>query len=397
MNLKKIRIIYLKEMKDTLRDRRTLISMLLVPIFLFPVLIFGMTSLTMKMAKKTAERVSPIAVIGEEEAPVLFSLLKENRSFTIVSQEDFRLALKEKEIAAAIEFSKGFEEKINAGESAQAQIYYDAAEIRSDMTSDKLVNILDAYQESVVTQRLKIKNVDKSLLHPVEIQKENLAPKEKMGGYFLSMFLPYLIMIMALTGAMYPAIDLTAGEKERGTMETLLVSPATRAEITSGKLLAVFTASLITAMVSTASMVISAGSGFGRFEKMGENAIFSINPLSILILLILMIPYCCLASSVLLSLALFAKSYKEAQSYISPLLIIIILPAMGSFLPGLELSVGMAFIPVINISLTLKEVLLGTYSWGYIGLIFLSTVLYAGLAIFITQRLFKKEQVLFRT
>lgn len=397
MNIKKTKIIYLKEMKDTLRDRRTLISMLLVPIFLFPVLIFGMTSLTMKMAKKTAERVSPIAVIGEEDAPALFSLLKESRSFTIVSQKDFRLALREKEITAAIEFSKGFKEKINAGESAQIQIYYDAAEIRSDMTSDKLVNILNAYQDSVVTQRLKMRNVDKSLLHPLEIQKENLAPKEKMGGYFLSMFLPYMIMIMALTGAMYPAIDLTAGEKERGTMETLLVSPASRAEITSGKLLAVFTASLITAMVSTASMVISASSGFGRFEKMGENAISSLNPLSILILLILMIPYCCLASSVLLSLALFAKSYKEAQSYISPLLIIIILPAMGSFLPGLELSVGIAFIPVINISLTLKEVLLGTYSWGYIGLIFLSTVFYAGLAICITQRLFKKEQVLFRT
>jgi sodium transport system permease protein len=397
MNFKKIKIIYFKEMQDTLRDRRTLVSMLLIPILLFPILIFGMTSLSMTMVKKTAERVSPIAVIGEEEAPILFSLLKENRSFTIVDPKDYRSALKEKEITGAIEFSRGFEEKIGSGDSAEVRIYFDAAEIRSDMTSEKLANILGAYQDSVVTQRLKSRNVDKSLLNPVKIQKENLAPKEKMGGYFLSMFLPYMIMIMALTGAMYPAIDLTAGEKERGTMETLLVSPASRGEITSGKLLAVFTASLITAIVSTASMVISAGSGFSRFKEISENTAFSIQPFSILILLLLLLPYCCLASSILLSLSIFARSYKEAQSYISPLLIIIIMPAMASFLPGLELSSGIAFIPFINMSLALKEVLLGTYNWGYIGLIFLSTALYAGLAVLVARLLFEKEQVLFRT
>jgi sodium transport system permease protein len=144
-------------------------------------------------------------------------------------------------------------------------------------------------------------------------------------------------------------------------------------------------------------MVITAGSSFTRFEEMSKGAVFSVNPLSILILFLLMIPYCCLASSILLSLSLFAKSYKEAQSYLSPLLIVIILPAMVSFLPGFELSARLAFIPVINTSLVLKEVLLGTYHWGFIGLIFLSTTIYALIAIFITRRLFEREQVLFRT
>jgi sodium transport system permease protein len=400
MNFKKIKIIYFKEMKDILRDRRTLISMLLVPILLFPILMFGMTSLSMMMAKKTGERVNPLVIIGRDEAPSIFSILKENKSFEIVQEKDYSAALKDKRITAALEFSKDFERKIGAGDSAQVKIYFDKAEIQSDMASDRLGNILKTFQDSVVTERLKDRNVDRSLLHPVRIKMENLASKEKMGGFFLSMFLPYMIMIMALTGAMYPAIDLTAGEKERGTLETLLVSPASRGEISSGKFLAVFTASLVTAIVSTVSMVISAGTSFAKFKEAGEvskEAILSISPLSILVLFLLIIPYCCLASSILLSLSLFAKSYKEAQSYISPLLIIIIMPAMASFLPGLELSVGMAFIPIINISLALKQILLGTYNWGYIGLIFLSTVLYAALAIFITRMLFEKEQVLFRT
>lgn len=400
MNFKKIKIIYFKEMKDILRDRRTLISMLLVPILLFPILMFGMTSLSMMMAKKTGERVNRLVIISREEAPTLFSILQEHKSFEIVQEKDYRTALKDKRITAALEFSKDFEKKIGAGDSAQVKIYFDKAEIQSDMASDKLGNILKAFQDSVVTERLKDRNVDRSLLHPVKIKMENLASKEKMGGFFLSMFLPYMIMIMALTGAMYPAIDLTAGEKERGTLETLLVSPASRGEISSGKFLAVFTASLVTAIVSTVSMVISAGTSFAKFKEAGEigkEAIFFISPLSILVLFLLIIPYCCLASSILLSLSLFAKSYKEAQSYISPLLIIIIMPAMASFLPGLELSVGMAFIPIINISLALKQILLGTYNWGYIGLIFLSTALYASLAVFITRMLFEKEQVLFRT
>lgn len=371
--------------------------MLLVPILLFPILIFGMTSLSIKMAQRAAERVSPIILIGKEEAPTLFSQLQEDKSFSILLEEDYEGALKDKRITAALEFSKDFEQRISSGDSAQVKIYYDAAEIRSDMAAEKLDNVLGAFQDKVVSDRLKERNVDRSLLQPVKIHKENLASKEKMGGYFLSMFLPYMIMIMALTGAMYPAIDLTAGEKERGTMETLLISPVSRTEITSGKLLTVFTASFITAIVSTASLVISAGSGFSKFKEMSSGADFSILPLSIVILLLLLLPYCCLASSILLSMSIFARSYKEAQSYISPLLIIIIMPAMASFLPGLELSSGIAFIPFINISLALKEVLLGTYNWGYIGQIFLSTALYAGIAVFITRKLFEKEQVLFRT
>jgi sodium transport system permease protein len=382
-----------------LRDRRTLISMILIPIILFPVLMFGISAVMVMMIKKTAAEVTKITIIGKEFAPALVSLIDDGKTFEIIEEDDFKSALKEKKISAALEFPVEFEKKIREEDSTEAIIYYDAAELKSEITSDKLKDILKDYQDSVVAERLKERQIDKSLLHPIKISKENLAPKEKMGGFMLAMFLPYVIVILAMTGAMYPAIDLTAGEKERGTLETILVTPVSRLDIAAGKFLTVLTASVITILLATTSMSLTASFGFAKIGQFaGEQQVqFSISPLSILLLLVLMFPIACLFSSALLSVALFAKSYKEAQSYVTPLMFLVIFPAMICFLPGFELDWRLVFIPIVNTSLAAKEVLMGTYKWGYIILIFISTLIYAGFSIFVTKRLFEKEEVLFRT
>ena len=382
-----------------MRDRRTLYSMILIPIILFPILMFGMSAVMVMMVKKTEAEITKIVIIGKEFAPDFVSLIDTAKAFEIVEESDFESALKEKRISAALEFPADFERKIKAEDSTEAIIYYDAAELKSDMTSDKLRDRLKDYQDSVVAARLKQRQIDKSLLYPIKISKKNLAPKEKMGGFMLAMFLPYMIIILAMTGAMYPAIDLTAGEKERGTLETILVTPVSRLDIATGKFLTVLTASLITIILATTSMSLTASFGFAKMGQFAseQQTQFSISPLSIILLLVLMFPIACLFSSALLSIALMAKSYKEAQSYITPLMFVVIFPAMISFLPGFELNWRLAFIPIVNISLAAKEILMGTYKWGFIILIFISTFIYAGFSIFVTKRLFEKEEVLFRT
>jgi sodium transport system permease protein len=398
MNIKKVKTIYLKEMLDTLRDRRTLISMILVPVLLFPLLMFGMSGLMVTFIKKAEEKPARVTILGKENAPSLVLQLSQNEKLSIVDEEDFTNAIQDKRIEAALLFSEGFEKRIEQEDSAQATIYYDMAEIKSDMAMQKLRTHLRDYEDSVVSSRLKKRKVERSLLHPVRIQGENVASEEKMGGFMLSMFLPYIIIILALTGAMYPAIDLTAGEKERGTLETILVSPTTRGELAMGKFFCVMTASIVTAILATTSMSITAGMGFAQMSSYtGEEIRLSMKLTSILVMLILFLPVSALFSSILLSLALVAKSYKEAQSYITPLMIVVIMPAMISFMPGVELNWVLAFVPIVNVSLALKEVLLGTYSFGLIGLIFLSTLIYASFSIFVTKKLFEKEQVLFRT
>jgi sodium transport system permease protein len=398
MNLKKIKIIYLKEMLETLRDRRTLISTVLVPIIIFPVLMFGMSAVMVTMMKKTEAEATRIAVVGEQYAPSFVSILLHDDDFQKVEVADFRMALKNKQIHAALEFPPDFEGKLEQGENSQAIIYYDGAEIRSSIADEKLSGKLKDYQDSLVVFRLRERNVKESLLHPIHITSENLASKEKMGGFMLGMFLPYMVVILAMVGAMYPAIDLTAGEKERGTLETILVTPVSRLDIATGKFLTVMTASVITIILATASMSISASLGFGQISKFGSEQIaLSIKPLAAILLLLLMLPLAALFSSALLSIALLGRSYKEAQSYVSPLMFVVILPAMVSFVPGIELNWALAFVPIVNISLATREVLLGTFHWGQIFLIFVSTVIYASFSIFVTKRLFEKESVLFKS
>ena len=399
MNFRKVKIIYHKEMLDTLRDRRTLYSMILVPIILFPILMFGISAVMVMMVKKTEAEITKIAIIGEGFAPTFVSSIDTAKGFEIVEAKDFESALKEKKISAALEFPADFEKKIREEDSTEAIIYYDAAELKSEITSDKLKDRLKDYKDSVVAERLRRRQIEKTLLDPIKISKKNLAPKEKMGGFMLAMFLPYMIIILAMTGAMYPAIDLTAGEKERGTLETILVTPISRLDMATGKFLTVLTASVITILLATASMSLTASFGFAKIGQFASEpqTQFSINPLSIILLLVLMFPIACLFSSALLSIALMAKSYKEAQSYITPLMFVVIFPAMISFLPGFELNWHLVFIPIVNVSLAAKEVLMGTYKWGFIALIFISTLIYAGFSIFVTKRLFEKEEVLFRT
>jgi sodium transport system permease protein len=214
---------------------------------------------------------------------------------------------------------------------------------------------------------------------------------------------PYFIIFLCLSGAMYPAMDLTAGEKERGTMETLLCSPTSRTDIVLAKFLVVLTGSLSSVILSLMSMGVSAtvaassfspGSGGGGGGGMPP---LSIDPLGVLGVLALILPVAVLFSSLLLTLAVFAKSFKEAQSYVTPLIFVVVLPAMAGMLPGVELNYRLALVPILNISLVSKEMLSGVWHWGYIATIFGSTAFYAAAALAAAVAMFRREGVLFRS
>jgi sodium transport system permease protein len=199
---------------------------------------------------------------------------------------------------------------------------------------------------------------------------------------------------------MYPAIDLTAGEKERGTMETILSSPISRLDLVGGKFLLVFSASLATAILS----VISMGGSFailGRTSLMnssgGQTLALNLGLLSVVSVFLMALPLAFLFSAVLMTIALFAKSYKEAQSYLTPMTFLIVIPAVASVMPGVELTPKLALIPILNTSLVCKEIITGTYHWNSIALIFVSTCVYAGVALFLAVKTFQRESVLFRS
>jgi len=216
-----------------------------------------------------------------------------------------------------------------------------------------------------------------------------------MGSFMLSLFLPYLILILSLTGAMYTAMDLTAGEKERGTLETILASPVPRWQLATGKFLTILTTSIVSTVLAIISMTATMAYAISVGGSMAQDMALKIAPSSVIVIILMMVPTASLFSAILMAISLSARTYREAQSYVTPFMLVVIMPALVSFIPGIELGWGLAFVPFVNVSLSLKEALMGNINWLIVGLIFVSTALYAALAIFIAHRLFEKESVLF--
>ncbi|PJA26187.1 MAG: hypothetical protein CO189_12310 [candidate division Zixibacteria bacterium CG_4_9_14_3_um_filter_46_8] len=395
--MSKVWTIYRKELLDILRDRRTIISMVVIPIVLFPAMTIGFSALVSMQLKKSQAEIQKISVDGAENFPELLDRLEKAKELEVAPSTDYRLAITQKKLSAAIVIPDSADLKIQSGDSAEIDVYFDAAEVKSEFAKDKVLKILSEFADSIIAKRLETLGAKPEMLRPLPIKSHNIASEEKMSGFVLAIFLPYMIIILTMIGATYPAIDLTAGEKERGTLETILASPASRFDIAAGKFLTIFTASIITALLSVTSLTATIGLGIASFAEMGQSPIaFRMQPLAFVVLVILMIPVSCLFSSVLMTISLFAKSYKEAQSYITPAMFVVILPAMVSFIPGVELDFKLSIVPIVNVSLVAKEALMGNFRWGYLVSVFLSTALLASIAVFVAKRQFEREEVLFR-
>ena len=407
MNWNQILTIYLKELKDSLRDRRTIISMIVVPTLLMPLLMFGSFYIMSKVVKKAQDEATTLVIIGGVDSPGVVAALKAEPKLRVIeATTDYKTMVSEKRVRVAVEIPAGFEASLKAGEPQTVMIYHYQGEMKSGMGAGEVERFFRTLREKTVETRLAERGLKPDLIKPFEVKRQNVAPPEKVGGNFIGGIIPYIIIILCFTGAMYPAIDLTAGEKERGTMETLLCSPVHRVNIVLGKFLMVMTASVATiafTLLSSSVTIIAGGSfmmGGGKAAAAGAAGgggfIPIIDPAGILGVFAMIAPVAMLFAALLLTIALFAKSYKEAQSYVSPLIVVVIMPAMMGMLPGIELSAKTALIPILNLSLVCKEMLSGVWHWNYIGLIFGSTALYAAVAVALCVRMFNREDVIFR-
>jgi len=388
--------IYKKEILDIIRERRTIISMIIVPILLFPILTIGFSSFAVEMVEKTQDELFPITIAGKQNAPDIYQYLESSDKLEIVEVDSILAGLESKEIRAALVIPDNFTETLDSPDTASLEIIYNAAETKSDFAADRISSLLSDYREELVAANLESNGLSTAILKPFWIHRQNIA-EDKMGTFLLSLFLPYMIIILSMIGAMYTAIDLNAGEKERGTLETILVTPVPRWQLATGKFLTILTTSLISTFLSIASMTLTVGFGIFSSGDLSAQLGLNVTPAMMLVILLIMIPTAALFSALLMAISIIAKSYKEAQSYISPLMFVVIIPAMISFLPGIELNTKLAFIPIVNISLVIKEALLGSVPWQYIVIIFLSTAIYAAFTIFVCHRLYEKEGVIFRS
>ena len=403
MNWKQVSIVYCKELKDTVRDHRTLISAILIPVLLFPMMTIGFGTLATLSIKKMQKETAPIMIIGKTNAPTLSAYLAKEKGLSIEPfATNYVELINTKKIRAAVEFPKGFEESLKSDRTVglSVKIYHYAGEFRSQFAVRNIRDAVSNYRDEILEGRLKKHGLPTSILRPFDTSEMNVASAQKVGGNVLGGLIPYMVILLCLVGAINPAIDLTAGEKERGTIETILASPVSRRELVVGKFLLVLTASLVTVLISMASFALTFSlpiEAVRNLSHMGTAMQFKLSIAGVAGTFMMVFPIAVMVSAILLAISLFAKSFKEAQSYVSPLMILVILPAVAVMLPGIELNWKLAMIPILNVSLVCKELLTGSFPWIWIAFVFGSTCIYSVIALAFAVNMFKRESVLFRT
>ena len=390
--------IFKKELIDVLRDRRTLMFMVVIPILITPLLVIGSIKFQEYQNKKSEEKILKIAYINESEDSLAKELLSDQKGVKIIEGvpiDSIESYIKSDSLQGGLYLGKGFLKKIKTNSSGDVKIYYKSSDLMSK-SKKRIQAALDIYKEKIIAERLKQLNVDGQILEPINITNIDMATAKETLGKAVGGFIPYVLVMFIFLGAMYPAIDLGAGEKERGSLETLLSSPATKFEITMGKLLVVSLTGIVSGLVS----VLGISSSLFFIDKIPvqiqETILELINPFMIFSIIILMIPIAIFFASMLLSISFYARSFKEAQSLMGPLNMVIIVPLFLSLGPGMEMDHATALMPLINVGLLTKEILAGSVELIYFIETLFSLLFCAAIGIWFSVFWFKKENTIFR-
>ena len=397
MSWKNIRLILVKELVGTIRDRRTIMAMVIIPLIFYPLLFTGIGYFNKLGSTKSEEAISNIVICGGEFAPQLVKCLHDNEKIEILNiKDDPSLKLKKGDVQAVLEIPSDFKYKINQGAAVKLILKYDATEAKSRIAQKRVSQIMEKYKSEIILQRLSQLGLKEEFITPIILEEENIATAEKTASSFLAVLLPYLIIILIFAGAMHTAVDITAGEKERGTIATLLVSQISRLEIVLGKCFVVMLISFTSMVLGLLGLTLAFLSGASIAGGI-EGAKFGISINTIFLIFLVLLPLVGLASAVLVMVGIFARNIREASSYITPIYMLTIFLGIISISQGIELTDKMFLVPILNSSFVFKELLMGKIYWEHIITTFSANTIIAGFALLKATRLFSKEEVLFRS
>ncbi len=412
MRFRHIWTVLQKELLDTVRDRRSLLMIIVVPLFIMPIFVLGPSYLRFQQeaqmlqefqAGAESERQGGVEIVVQnaEDAPELLAYLA--RAFRPVEQADAEAALQAGKIALIVTVSAGLTESLAQGEPASVAIRFNQTQARSRLAREIFDTMIQSYRQQVIARRLQERGLDPKLLEPFAVSYHNMAPPEQMGGFILSFILPLFLVMWAAIGGSQTAIDITVGEKERKTLETLLVAPISRESLALGKVLAIFTVTVVAAMVSVLGFVFSLRIGAAWLGHQGELRGFpwaemslSFTPLMALLTLAVAAGIAAMMSALIFALFLWTRSIREAQSHTTWITFGVMIPVFAVQFKEFTPDLVTLLIPIFNATLVFKELLLGKLDWFHIGVTLTSSLVYALVAIWIAVRVFQSERVLFR-
>ncbi|MDR7051806.1 sodium transport system permease protein [Duganella sp. 3397] len=395
--------IYLKELLELIRDRKTFIFTIVIPVFAMPLIFAAFGMLSSSMFKQAREAEMAYALFGQEHAPALAQRFAAEPSFkrvALANPADIRAAIADDRIKFALVIPPAARDTLARREQTLIELHYNSA-ATVDVTRKRVMAVLALENNALRQQALADMGLSapqqRYVLDPVALLDRSTANKREQMGAVVGGMVPYLLLMVCLLAAMYPAIDTGAGEKERGTLETLLLAPVSRTAIVLAKFLMLFTVGLTSALLMIASLGAVLAFGGHLFSGDLAQVVRSINLLDLALLALMLVPTAAIFASILLAISIYAKSYKEAAGMISPLIIVIILPTMVALLPGVEMNWGWAMVPLTNVALAMKELVKGTMEYRMLSAIMLSSTITAGLLLGLCRWWFNREQVLFRS
>ena len=396
MNLKRMTALFKRELTDILRDKKTLIMMLVVPIIIYPLLIVGMTLLMSSIMSSQAEKTYLIAFENDTDLEKQIGDIIEDNEEKI----GYKLEIvKEKNCQETLE-NGTIDAFVRVGENDKVLLCYLSAKDRSSTAVSALNDAFELYREELTKEKIEDAGLDAEvMLNPIRYEQEDYSTTEESIGNLIGSMMPFLIVTVILLGAIYPAIDVTAGEKERGTLETLLTLPITNFEMIMSKFLAVSCIACVSAVLNVFSMggamAFLVSSSLSSATNMNIEIHYETFIPGILFTIVVMMFFALLVTAVCMCTCVFAKNFKEANNYVTPVMLIFMFGSYAAMIPDLELTAQTAAIPIVNVALLVEGLFQFHYNYGLFAIVLFSNVAYSLLAIMILGKIYNSEAVLF--
>jgi sodium transport system permease protein len=395
--LRNVRIVYGKELRETFRDRRTFWNAVVSPLLITPAFLAVVGGAIKYREAKSKEERHTFGVVGAASNPRTFESLKATprSEWRPLSRQGAEEQIRSRKIEAAVEIAPDSDGRLERDLDAKLALLFDPGHDTSREAMQRVQAHVAVLGQKVVRERLKSKNLPGQLAAPFDVKETPVKGGGSMATMMLSGFLPYVLAMSALAGGIYAANDLVAGEKERGSLESLLVAPVSRLDLVLGKFATVATVCLMNSVFSVVGLLWPFYIRLGAFDWLAKGGL-SLSFEAIFAIALVLLPLAVLFAALLLAISTFARNQKEAQTYLGPLMIVVMVPAMLSMMMKSEASMPIAFIPIFNITLIVKQALTSSIDPVFVAAAFGASLVYAALALLFATRLFQKESVLLK-
>ena len=381
--------VFLKEVRENLRDRRTLISAFLTGPLLGPILFVMLLSVTLNRELDKAEKPLPVPVIGAEFAPNLIDALKAGGVVPGAPVADPERVVRKQDADVVLRIASDYGKAWRKGEPVQVELIYDSSQRDANTAVERVSQLVEGYARQQGAMRLVARGLSLTTAWPLQVARRDQATPQSRAVLMFAM-LPYFFVITIFMGGMYLAIDLTAGERERQSLEPLFANPVARWKILSGKLAAICAFSTVSLLITLLAFAL-----VGRFipaEKVGMELDLGLHFAAYVLLL--MLPVVLLLAALQSMVAAFAKSYREAQTYISLLMLVPIIPSLLLAIMPFKAQAWMYAIPLLGQSLGIMQLLRGDgVTTQQIGLCLAGTLAAAVIVVLATIQLYRSERL----